>query len=395
MNEPLTRAVVDLDAVAGNVAALRVITDPNARLMAVVKADGYGHGIVDISEKAIKSGADTLGVARIEEGRCLRKAGISAPILVFGYVPEPDLSDLIEYDITATAFSIESARAMSETATKLGRTIRVHVKIDTGMGRIGYLPDNNRYPGDYGDHFSAIMDDVLSIAKLPGLYLEGIYTHFASSDRADKRFAYDQFKLFLSLLSRLKENGLEIPIRHAANSGAIIDMPETHLDMVRAGISVYGLYPSREVDRRRISLVPAMSLKTRIIHLKKVPERFKVSYGSTYETKSPTVIATVPIGYADGYNRRLSGRGHMLVCGRRAPVVGRVCMDFTMLDVGHITEASLYDEVVVFGRQGNAFLSVDELADSLDTINYEIVSSVSGRIPRIYSKRSEVGDQKS
>jgi alanine racemase len=396
MNKPMTKAVIDLDAVAGNVAALRSITHPAAYLMAVVKADAYGHGSVRISQTALANGADALGVARIEEGRCLREAGISAPILVFGYVPEPNIRDLIDCDITATAFSSETARTMSEAATKLGRTIRIHTKIDTGMGRLGYLPDAERYPGECGDRLNALVDDIVTIAKLPGLNLEGIYTHFATADKSDKRFAVNQFKLFSSLLTRLKETGLEIPLRHAANSGAIIDMPETHLDMVRAGIAIYGLYPSREVDRRLISLIPAMSLKTRIIHLKKVPAHFSISYGRTYETKNPTVIATIPIGYGDGYNRRLSCRGHMLVCGRRAPVVGRVCMDLTMLDVGHIPEVSLNDEVVVFGEQGDASLSVDELADSLDTISYEIVTSVSERIPRCYkNQRSEVGVRRS
>jgi len=391
MNEPLTKAVVDLDAVAANVGALRGITHPEARLMAVVKADAYGHGSVRISKTVLANGADALGVARIEEGRSLREAGISAPILVFGYIPEPNIRDLIEYDMTATVYSLETALAMSEAAAKLGRTIQIHAKIDTGMGRLGYLPDGKRYPGDSGDRLNALVDDVVTIARLPGLYLEGIYMHFATADKSDKCFASGQFNLFLNLLACLKETGLEIPLRHAANSGAIIDMPETHLNMVRTGIAIYGLYPSREVDSRRISLTPAMSLKTRVIQLKKVPAHFTVSYGCTYETDRPTVIATIPIGYGDGYSRRLSCRGQMLVCGRRAPVVGRVCMDLTMLDVGHIPEVSLNDEVVVFGRQGDASLPVEELADSLDTINYEIVTSVSGRIPREYkSRRSEV-----
>lgn len=384
MNEPLTKVVVDLDAVAGNIAALRRITHAKARLMAVVKANGYGHGSVEISKTALANGADSLGVARIEEGRELRSAGISAPILVFGYIPEPDMPDLVEYDMTATAYSLESARAISETATKLGKSIRVHVKIDSGMGRLGYLPDILRGTADHGKRLGAIVDEILSVAKQPGLFLDGIYTHFATADKSDKRFAIDQFNLFLHLLSCLEKNGMEIPVRHAANSSAIIDMPETHLDMVRAGISLYGLYPSREVDRRRISLTPAMSLKTRVIHLKKVPAHFPVGYGRTHVTKTPTVIATVPIGYADGYSRLLSNRGHMLVRGQRAPVVGRVCMDLAMLDVGHIAGVSLYDEVVAFGKQQDAFLSVDELAVLMDTVNYEIVASISERIPRKY-----------
>jgi alanine racemase len=391
MNEPPTKAIIDLDAVACNVRALREITNPNARLMAVVKANAYGHGSIRIAKTALENGADTLGVARIDEGRRLRETGISAPILVFGYIPEPDIRDLIEYDMTATVYSLETARDISEVSKKLGRTIRIHAKIDTGMGRLGYLPDAKWYSEDCGDELTVLVDDIVSISKMPGLFLEGIYTHFATADGSDKRLATKQFKLFLNLLTCLKENGLEIPIRHAANSSATITMPETHLDMVRTGISVYGLHPSNEVDRRLISLTPVMSLKTSVIQLKKVPAHFTVSYGATHVTKSPSVIATVPIGYADGYSRHFSNRGYMLVCGRKAPVVGRVCMDFTMLDVTHIPEVSLYDEVVVFGRQGDVFLSVDELADSLDTINYEIVTSVSERIPRVYkSQGSEI-----
>lgn len=391
MNDSPTKAVIDIDAIAGNVNSLRRITNPNARLMAVVKADAYGHGSVRISETAIANGADALGVARIEEGLILRKAGISAPILVFGFIPGPNVRDLIENDMAATAFSMETARIMSESATKLGRTIRIHVKIDTGMGRLGYLPDTKRNPEDKGDYLNTVVDAIVSVAKLPGLYLEGIYTHFATADKSDKRFALQQFNLFMDLLTCLKKTGLEIPVRHAANSGAIIGMPETHLDLVRAGIAVYGLYPSDEVDRQLISLTPAMSLKTRIIQLKKVPAHFPVSYGCSQVTKDPTVIATVPIGYADGYSLRHSSRGRMLVNGREASVIGRVCMDFTMLDVGHIPDVALNDEVVVFGKQGDTFLHVDRLANSLGTINYEIVTSVSERVPRVYiGQRSEV-----
>lgn len=372
-----TRAIIDLDAIAGNVSALRSITDPHARFMAVVKADAYGHGSVRISETALSNGADCLGVARIEEGYRLRDGGISAPIMVFGHITKPKLPDLVRYDLTATAFSLPFARAISETAAKLGKTVRVHAKVDTGMGRLGLVPD-----------VDALISDILAISKLPCLDLEGIYTHFATADRTDRRFAAKQFELFLELLARLEKEGLEIPIRHAANSSAVINLPETHLDMVRLGIALYGLYPSKEIDRSRIALIPAMSLKTGIIHLKKVPAGFPVSYGCTYKTSAPTIIATVPLGYADGYSRAFSNSGQMLVRGRTAPVVGRVCMDLTLLDVGHIPEVGLDDEVVVFGKQGDAEISADDLADSLDTINYEIVTSVSDRIPREYIKQA-------
>jgi len=384
MRSFLSRAIVDLDAVAGNVRALRTVTNPGARVMAVVKADAYGHGSVRVSETAVANGADTLGVARIEEGIHLRDAGICVPILVFGYIMSSDIPDLIKYDLTATVYSLPFARALSEVSVKLGSTIRVHVKVDTGMGRLGLLPDGKRASGETGNRLETLMSDILSVSKLPGIDLEGVYTHFATADGSDIRFAAEQFNIFLDLLERLKKAGLEIPIRHAANSGAVIHLPETHLDMVRPGIALYGLYPSKETDRSRISLSPAMSLETRVIHLKKVPAGFAVSYGCTFVTDTPTVIATVPIGYADGYRRALSNCSHMLVGGQRAPVIGRVCMDLTLLDVGHIPDVALNDVVVVFGKQGNAEISADDLADMLDTINYEIVTSVSKRIPREY-----------
>ncbi len=384
MNDPATIALVDLGAVAANIRELRRITNPDARIMAVVKADAYGHGDIKVSETALSNGADALGVARIEEGRSLRKAGISAPILVLGHIPEADLANLIEYDLTATLFSLPVARAVSRAAAKHGTSIRGHIKIDTGMGRLGLLSDDVRTSEEPDRNLQSLASDVLAIAKLPGIDLEGIYTHFATADRCDSQFASHQFSVFLELLTRLKNAGLSIPIRHAANSGAIIHMPETHLDMVRPGISLYGLYPAKETDRRRISLVPAMSLKSRIIHLKKVPAHFPVSYGGTYQTDSPTIIATVPVGYADGYSRAFSNCGYMLVRGQQAPVIGRVCMDLTLLDVGHIPDVRLNDEVVVFGSQGSSSISADDLADRLGTINYEVVTSISHRIPRVY-----------
>lgn len=383
-------AVVDLRAIAGNVRSLRSVTAASAMIMAVVKANAYGHGCVRVSETALASGADALGVARIQEAIRLREAGISAPVLVFGHIPNANLPDLINYDLTPTAYSLPFTRFISEVAVRLGKTVKVHVKVDTGMGRMGLQSEASAVPQTHIQRLKVLTSDILYISNLPGITLEGIYTHFATADKPGSRFAATQLEIFLDLLASIRKAGLEIPLRHVANSGALINMPESHLDMVRPGIALYGLFPSPEIDRRRIDLTPAMCLKTRVVHLKKVPANFPVSYGKTFMTKSPTVIATVPIGYADGYSRAFSNRGHMLVGGQKAPVIGRVCMDFTMLDVGHIPKTSLYDEVVVFGKQVDASLPVDELADSLDTINYEIITSVSERIPRYY-----MGDQSS
>jgi alanine racemase len=386
MTPALTRAIVDLDAVAGNVRTIRSITNTDARIMAVVKANAYGHGCLQVSKTVLSNGADRLGVARIEEGRRLREGGIFAPVLVFGHITDTILPDLIEYDLTATAHSLPFARSISQVAAKLGKTVRIHIKVDTGMGRMGLLSNASTDPSMPEKRINSLCSDILEVAKLPGLDIEGVYTHFATADRTDRRYATSQLELFLNLLERLKKEGLEIPIRHAANSSAIINFPESHLDMVRPGIALYGLYPSKEINRSRISLIQAMTLKSRIIHLKKVPAGFPVSYGCTYKTPAPTMVATVPIGYADGYSRSLSNRGQMLVRGLKAPVIGRVCMDLTLLDVGHIPGVTLNDDVVVFGKQGDTEISVDDLADSLETINYEIVTSVSDRIPREYSR---------
>jgi alanine racemase len=251
------------------------------------------------------------------------------------------------------------------------------------MGRLGLLPQNFQLDNSAAIDTDAV-EETLAIAGLDGLELEGIFTHFATADSADKTYAEDQLDLFMNFLNRLRKAGLEPPVRHAANSAALIDIPQSHLDLVRPGIATYGLYPSDEVNKRHVSLKPAMALKARIIQLKKVPAGFKVSYGTSHETRKPTTIATIPIGYADGLNRLLSSRGQMLVHEQRAPIIGRVCMDLTMLDVGHIDNIQMGEEVVVFGRQGSASITVDEVASSLNTINYEIVSTITARVPRVY-----------
>ena len=375
MDSPLVWVEVDLKAIAHNIRELRRIINPKARLMAVVKANAYGHGMIEVARQSLENGAEALGIANIEEGIQLRKAGIDAPVLIFGYTSPVHAKKLIDFDITQTVYSYETSRALSEALSAYGKKIKVHIKVDTGMGRLGLLrgiKDNS-------------LSEVESISRLPMLELEGIYTHFATADESDRSYAGKQFEIFMGFLNQLRIAGLEIPVTHAANSAAIINMPETHLDMVRAGISIYGLYTSEEVDRSIIKLKPAMGLKAKIIHFKKVPAGFKISYGTTYETEKPTTIATVSIGYADGLNRLLSSKGRMLVCGgQSAPIVGRVCMDMTMLDVGEIPEVVMEQEVVVFGKQGNASISVDEIASTINTINYEVVSTIMERVPRIY-----------
>jgi alanine racemase len=385
MKPSLVSAEIHLGAIAHNVRELRRITSPSARFMAVVKANGYGHGAVPVAIRALQNGADALGAARIEEGIRLREAGISAPVLIFGYCHPDSAETLIDYDLTATVYSLQTAALLSDRATARGKSIRVHIKIDTGMGRIGLLPDALGIGPSAIAPPEALCGDIARIFHLPGLEVEGIYTHFACADTADGAYTRQQLKLFLDVTDRLVLRGIHIPIRHAANSGALIGYPETHLNMVRPGICLYGLYPSADVDKSRVSLQPAMTLKAGIIQVKAVPPGFKISYGATFETDNPTRIATVSAGYADGVNRLLSSRGQMLVRGKRAPVVGRVCMDLTLIDVGHVPDASIGDEVVIFGRQDGAMLHVDELAATCGTINYEVVTGISERVPRVYT----------
>jgi alanine racemase len=384
MERSLLYAKIDLGAIASNVRELRRIANPSARLMAVVKANGYGHGANEVAGAALENGADVLGVARLCEAVALREAGFSAPVQIFGYTPAGQAETLLRYGLTQTVFSLEEASGLSRVAVAKGGRIKVHVKIDTGMGRLGLVTDCGEISGAAAGLLRNSLEQVEAIVRLPGIEPEGVMTHFASSDSADKTYAKKQFEIFVDFIGRLSKRGIEFPVRHAANSGALIDMPETHLDLVRPGISIYGFYPSDEIDRSKIELKPAMTLTSRVAYAKKVPAGFSVSYGQTHKTRTSTTIATVPVGYADGYSRLLSSRGYMLVRGQRAPIVGRVCMDLTMLDVGHIPGVAVDDEVVVIGRQGDKSIHADEIAKMTDTINYEVVSSITARVARIY-----------
>ena len=384
LNSNLIWSEIDLNAVSHNVRELCRITSPGSRLMAVVKANGYGHGALEVALVALKNGADCLGVARMDEGVHLRKAGITVPILILGYTPPEHSETLVAHRLIQTVYTFEAAEALSEAAAGLQERAKVHIKVDTGMGRLGLLPDSPRI-SLLGKHLPGNAQRVIeSIFRLPHIEIEGIFTHFATADSQDKTHTLQQLERFLEFLDKLKAHGLEFPLRHAANSAALIDLPETHLDMVRPGISLYGFYPSDEVSKERVSLAPAMMLKTRVIHVKMVPAGFHVSYGLTYQTENPTVIATVSAGYADGLNRLLSSRGQMLVRGSRAKIVGRICMDLTLLDVGHIPDVRIGDEVVIFGSQGQEFIPVEEMAEALNTIHYEIVTSVASRVERVF-----------
>ena len=373
-------AEIDLEAIAHNISEIRNAVGFGPQIMAVVKANAYGHGAVEVAQASLRAGASWLGVARVAEGIELREAGIAAPILVLGTSPPECASELLAWDLRQTVSGLDDARALARHARNQDKTLQVHLKVDTGMGRLGLLAGP-----ELGGDFDAAGEEVAAIQQLSGIALEGIFTHFACADSRDKSSASRQWQRFTDFLETLDTRSLpRIPVRHAANSASIIDLPRTHLDLVRAGIMLYGLYPSAEVDHAGVRLKPAMTVKARISQVKDVPAGFCVSYGSTYTTPAPTRIATVPVGYADGYTRLLSSQAHMVVHGQRVPVVGRVCMDQTLLDVGGLPEVAAGDEVVLLGSQGEACVSADELAELTGTINYEIVSTLMARVPRIF-----------
>jgi len=380
----LTWAEVDLEALAHNYRELRRLTLPSADIMAVVKADAYGHGAAQVSRIALTNGVRFLAVARLDEAIQLRQAGINAPILLFGYSMPAYVKTLANLNIWASINSYDSARALSSEAMRCNQKVYAHIKVDTGMGRLGVMADEIALLNADREQRDSAAKTIQEIASLPNIQIEGIFTHFANADIKDKTHARGQLAVFNKLLKALKKIGVRFKYRHAANSAATIELSDAHLDLVRPGISQYGLWPSPEVNRSLIDLKPVMAIKSRIIQVKDVGAGFKVSYGSTHTTKGPTRIATIPIGYADGYDRILSSQGHMLVRGKRAPIIGRVCMDLTMLDVGHIPEAAQDDEVVILGTQGGETISADEIAERVGTINYEIVSSLTARVPKVY-----------
>ena len=369
-----TWAEVDLDAIAHNIKEIRKITNPNAKIMAVVKADAYGHGFLEVAKTLLENGADRLAVAVLQEGKQLRSRGVTVPILILGASGEEAVEDLINFDITPSVFTYEFAKALSYEAERQEKFTKIHIKIDTGMSRIGFLA---------GENNEEIVDEIIKISKLPYIEIEGIFSHFATSDEYDKSYTLLQYGRFMDVCNRLEEKGLNIPIKHICNSAGIMMYPEMHLDMVRPGVILYGMYPSDEVDKSRLDLIPAMTLKSTITHIKEVEPGRGVSYGKEYITDKKTKIATVPIGYADGYLRKLAKHGKMIVDGVKVPIIGRICMDQCMIDVTNVHNIDKGDEVIIFGREG---VTVDDLAEWLETINYEVSCVIGKRIPRIYTK---------
>jgi alanine racemase len=372
--EKRTWAEVDLDAIAHNIREIRKITNPNAQIMAVVKADAYGHGFLEVTRTLLENGADRLAVAVLQEGKQLRSRGVTVPILLLGASMENDIDDIINFDITPSVCSYEFAKAISYVSEKKEKITKIHIKLDTGMSRIGFVVSENN---------SQIIDEIEKITKLPYIEVEGIFSHFATSDEQDDSYTRLQFSRFMSVVQALEKRNIHIPIKHICNSAGIMMYPEMHLDMVRPGIILYGLYPSNEVDKTRLDLIPAMTLKSKITFVKKVEAGRGVSYGKEYITNKVTKIATVPIGYADGYLRKIAKEGKMIVHGKKVPIIGRICMDQCMIDVSDVHNIERGDEAIIFGREG---ITIDDLAQWLDTINYEISCVIGKRIPRIYTK---------
>lgn len=369
-------AIIDLDAVEHNVRSLVHHIGAKVVLIAVVKANAYGHGAQQIARVALESGAKRLAVARLQEGAALRRAGISAPILVMGYALPDELRAAVDYDLTATINTMDGARAVSRSATSEGKQATIHVKVDTGMGRYGLLP-------------SEVVPFLQSISGLPNLLVEGIYTHFAAADEREKTFTKQQFEHFQQVLKAVSEAGFTIPLKHAANSAATIDLPETHLDAVRCGVALYGMYPSPEVSRA-VSLTPALTLTSHVARVRTLPVGSSVGYGRTFVARQPTQVALIPIGYGDGYRRNLSNKGVVLIHGHRAPIIGQVSMDQITVDVSRIEAVNQDDPVILIGRQEDDAITADELADLAGTIHYDITTSLLPRAPRVYVRHGQV-----
>ena len=369
---------VDLDALHHNLNEAKRVSK-GAKILAVVKADGYGHGAVEIA-KELHEEADYFGVALIDEALQLRRNGVTKPILILGYTSPTQYETLIEADITQAIFSREAARQLSATAVRMGKKAKIHVVVDTGMSRIGFPPTEES------------VETIKWINTLPGLFVEGIFSHFALADSKDKTVDKMQLKRFGFVLDGLEREGIHIPIKHISNSAAVIDS-DYSFDMVRCGIMLYGMYPSDEVDKTKVSLKPVMSLKSSVIQVKTLPPGEGVSYGHTFVTTRETRIATVSAGYGDGYPRALSSKGRVIINGQYAPIIGRVCMDIFMVDISHIDGVKVEDPVILIGRDGDKEITAEEVGALADTFNYEIVCSVSRRVPRIYLKNSvEVGE---
>ena len=375
-NRPV-RLEINLDNLKNNIQEIRRYVGKDTLIMAIVKANAYGHGIITCGRTFLENGADRLGVSILSEGIALRKADINEPILLLNYTPYSQYEELIEYNLIPTIYKYDDAKHLSKVAQSLGKVTKIHLKIETGMNRLGLALDDTT------------IDDILRITKLDNIEVEGIFTHFACADELDKSHTRLQFERFKELTDRLEDLDVNIPIKYVSNSAAIIELPEYNLDMVRPGIILYGHYPSESVRKDVVNLKPAMALKSYISNIKTIKEGEGVSYGQIFTTSRKSTIATLPIGYADGYSRMLSSKSYVCISDKRAPIVGNICMDQLMVDVTDIESIDLKDEVILFGYGNINYPTVEELALIMGTINYELMCMIGARVPRIYVKEDK------
>lgn len=357
-----------------NIKKIKEKVGEGKKITGIIKADGYGHGAVKVATVLRANGVESFGVATLSEAIKLRQAGFKLEeILILGLTPDPYVETLVEYDLTPVVCSYSNAEKISEAAKKAGTVIRGFIAVDTGMGRIGYIPED----------LSAV-EEVKMIATLPNFRIQGLFSHFATADAADKNYALLQEQRYTAFYKKLRNEDINVPVRALSNSAAIMEIPTAHFEQVRPGIILYGLYPSHEVDRNQLELKPAMSVKANIVHLKKVPAGTSISYGRKWTSTQESLIATIPLGYADGYPRPYSSRAEVIVNGVKAPIVGNICMDQCMIDVTHVPYVRIGDEVTVMGRDGIYEISADDIADATGTINYEIACAFGQRLPKVY-----------
>ena len=373
-------AEVDLDAIWENMVHMKENIAENTKILAVIKTDGYGHGGVPIA-KMLEQLDFMFGyaAATYEEAHVLREAGVKKPILILGYTFPYCYEELIREEIRPAVYRRDTVEELVAAAAKVGQKAKVHIKVDTGMGRIGITPDEEG------------LEFVRFLIEHPELEVEGIFTHFAKSDEADKTSANHQLELFQNFIDKIQtELGITIPVKHCSNSAAILEMPQANMDMVRAGITAYGLYPSEEVSKDIVPLRAAMSLYSHIVYCKMIHAGQSVSYGGLFTAQKDTRVATIPVGYGDGYPRSLSGRGYVLIHGKRAPILGRVCMDQFMVDISEIPEAMDGDKVTLLGMDGTERITAEELGELSGRFNYEFVCDLGKRIPRVYRQHGEI-----
>ena len=368
---------IDLDKICNNINAVINKVGRDTKVLAVVKGDAYGHGAIEVTKALSEIGTYGFAVATVGEALALRRAGITKPILILDFVFPNQFETIIRNDIMLTVFQYGIAKELNEAAGEMGTTAHIHIKIDTGMGRIGYIPDEKS------------IDEICRIAQLPNIEIDGIFTHFACADEKDKTSMNGQSEKFHSFVEKLESRGINIPIKHVCNSAAVIDKDGDYLDMVRSGIITYGLYPSEEVDKSKLRVEPAMELHSVVINIKTIHEGDTVSYGSTYVAEKPTVIATIPVGYADGYPRLLSNKGSVLIHGKRAKIVGKVCMDQFMVDVTDIPDVSIGDNVTLIGKDGDECITCEEIGDISGRFNYEFLCCITRRVPRVYIRNGK------